>query len=240
MLMNAFKQVDLDSLPCPYIDLRIAENKRWDPHFHRVERLIGSRQWKTIGFAPEKLLDWRGLERRWFQLHSCWQTASNTLWDICKKLSQYSSDSGGSGVVWAPDPQGLTCDVYEPVKGTNELLTRTNVNAKELIMQAIPNPNLRPYVVGGEDLDLFHRYKRRIETMRRRSGPFHIAWRMSVEERLETYVQRPENWVPFGQRRYCNPCAFVFNNDDRAYLVTSDENGMLKWHATVVHIDKSL
>ena len=239
MLTKAFKHIDIDSMPSPYIERRIEENRRFRGSQRPHERFIRSNQWKTLGLAPEKLLDWRSLERRWFQLHHAWRSASEALWDIYVKLGKHSAEAGGGGEVWMPNPGGETCDVYGPEsKHSRRCRLQTNVPAKELIDRAIPDPDLRPFVVQGDDLDLLHRYKRRIETMRRRSSPYWIAWHTAVESRLEAYAQRDENRLPFDGRTLCNPCAFVFSNDDRAYLITSDEYGHLKWHDEVnVHID---
>ena len=232
MLTRTFKAIDLDSMPLPYMERKIQENKRPFRGQRPEDRLLRTRQWKSLGIRPERLLDWRGLERRWSQLDDIVNQASEAVWDIYRKLSRISTEKGGGGEVWIPLPGGESCDVFRVDKHDKRQSLGTE-SFKRLLERAVPDPSLRPYVVLGDDLDRLVSYKRRVETMRRRAGAYWVAFRQSMEARLEAYATSEDNLAPIPGYNFHNPCAFVFSNDDRTYLITSNESGTLTWHDRV-------
>lgn len=225
------KHIDIDDMRVPWLDEHIERWPTSDSRLHRSARRLRNAGYRSIDIYPERLADWRGLERRYYQLKATYDALCDAYWGALRSFAAVGRARDSDGQVWMPLPGGENVDVYN-----DESDSMTTRSFKELYDQALPRPGRKPVVVSGMELERLHRLKERRQTALKRSGPYFVAWRMAVEERLKGFVQQQVR-VDIKSIVLYRHCTFVFTNDTRQHVVTSDEYGELTWHEGTVYVD---
>lgn len=183
-----------------------------------------------VGVQPEKLLNWRALERRTSTLYEMWKNVSNTFWDMSKAL---------------PRPRGTSKGWYETVvaveEGGGKLLKFSDggysVDWTEQMMEELSkDPNCYgsftfvPYDRGGRELG---RLEHRMNRLIRAHGTYRMAFHRAVEDRLSK--MRETRKIPHASYSYHEPIIFLITNEGRTHVVTSGTDGRFTWHEGEVH-----
>ena len=236
----SIEAINIDGMPCDSFDRIARERARGPARLSREGRFVGVRYGDTrsVGFKPESLYDWRGLERRWRQLaaiHSKWH---DLYWGALKGLGEQSQEAGHGGEVLIPDRHvnnGVDQYLDEYHLRGNSLGSR---RFSDIVKRGIGQPDYKPFVVSGDALKKVHRLKERSNTWQRRMWAYAGAFRVAVNERIESFVrqQKPKSrWEE--EHNYRTPYVFTFDVDDRSYFIVTDNRGVLTWYDGVVFAD---
>jgi len=219
---------NLDELPPVHILREINHFKEWNRKHHskvavhraRVQtiRLYGPFTFR-VGVKYDALLDWRHLESRYHAINAACRATSRSFWSALSALHDHAKKLGVKEV-WIPRPCGTDVLVYDG-RGLSHRSTA------HLLEDAIPNPSFHAYVVKGADTIAALKLKEREDAYRRRAGIYRAALEMAVDARLKPFVEK--RLLVNREYRHYHPGVFIFTNEDRRYVVQSDEQGTLKW-----------
>ena len=191
------------------IDRRKAE--RFRSHVHSFRN--------RAGFSYRKLLNWRSLERRWFEIYSRYCEYTNEVLSSLKILHAHVS-AGGTKEIWMPTANSE----YAHVFNGDYLTTRTTL---DLVKCAVPDPNMRPYVLQGDELKRAHVLLERERTFKLRAAPYRDAFEEAVKARLMPFIQQNLRLSP--KYHIFRRAAFVVKNDSRQYVIMTDQQGAITW-----------
>lgn len=219
------KEINIDDLPCEVFQRIIDDWRRFGKkRLPKRGRLFTRYSGQGVGVLPQRLIhDWRNIERRAWQLSITLDALFHTRWDMIKRASVRCKEAGGSGAVWIPSPDSEFVEVYAPEEDRQWGGSLHSARLDDLIKESVPDPDRKAYVPAGEELALLRRLHERAETMRKRYWAYAGAFTSSVEERLREFMYKQVTTYPGGYR-VTNPCAFLFSNDDRKYLITMDRD----------------
>lgn len=222
--------INIDELSCTRFERCISNNKEYRAlNGHLSRHLFKHPGYRSCGFRPENLFDWRAIESRRHQLAIVRDAFSTKYWNTLKSLSKKGKEAGGDGTVWVPDLNHEHIDVFD-----GRWLRSAAFN--ELFDHAIPRPGFRPVVMAGDDLLKMKRLKERRHTWTRRCGSYGLAFKMSIEERLESFIEANLREECNGYNRF-TPCTFTFENEGRSYLITTDDSSRVTWHEGNIYVD---
>lgn len=212
------KHFDIDALDPGYEVHPPRKKKGGSDRFCWV-RLNGWRN-SGPGIRPEKMRDWRFLERRTHQLLAEWQDSVQLFWSIVKTLG--------------PDGK-LYVAIDDPSTGRDEILHISGDGYtstwQDRMLQALKRDpdcygdfTFVPYDNGGKDLGRAHH---RMERLIKAYGLYRTAFHRAVEARLS---KLEESRAAVGTRhRLLSPVTFVVCNDGRCHVVSSDTYGGFTW-----------
>lgn len=221
-MQTTFKDIDMDSLPCPGFQRTIEEWKRWGQVSGeaRQMRLVRPNPRHGVGVRPETMIgSWRDLERRAHELSQVHAAAARAYWGAMAAASAAGKKAGGNGDVWMPDDR---CDRVDVFYGSSGSLSSSDF--KTLLDRGVGSPERQAYVVSGDALSRIRRLKERDGTWRVRMWAYRSAFTMAIEERLRAFTASLTSY-PSGWGRHVPKCAFAFANEGRRYLVVKEENG---------------
>jgi hypothetical protein len=137
-----------------------------------------------------------------------------------------------------PYEDGEYVDVFEPhgCEGDVSMVTQSLNN---IVKEHISLPDRKALVLTGDDLTRMRRLKERNDVLRKRYLTYNNAFVLAVEERLREFMETQA----VAYTRYCNimsPCAFLFSNEGRRYLVISNsDNHHFTWFDGVLFHDEA-
>lgn len=235
-MQTAIQDINIDDLPCPAFQRRISDWERWKDSAYSSarERLVQRPIRDGVGIRPETLVnDWRALERRAHELFMTYASFADAYWGSLKEASAHGRRAGGNGDVWMPDEAYDRVDVFY---GETQSMTYTSLST--LVKESVGSPERRAHVLTGAALAEIRHLRERQDTWRGRMWAYKGAFVLAIEERLRTFVASRTTHHP-GMGRCVPPCAFVFANDGRSYLVTSNENGhRFEWFGGTLFEDR--
>ncbi len=212
------KTLDIDNVEPKLLLEMIERNKKVDT-LARFDMRTTYGHWRgahmKLGVSYERLLNWRALERRAFELQTVRRQYSETFWSGLQKLS-----GDDKRTVWLPTPEGDYVNVFDG----DTLGTRST---KELVDRGIRDSKLQPIVVSGETLASFHRCRMREFVYVRRASSYIFAFRQAVEFRLREFVEA--NLHTKSKYILYEPSTFILMNEDRTYIIRSNEHVGFTW-----------
>lgn len=221
-------QVDIDGLVPETIIRSIAAektNRRMGLPTHASwVKGYGSNFHRRLGFDPKKLIDWRALERRSFQLGERQKVQSKEFWDLLKAYHEQATTMG-LGHVWILNP----IDNTHSYRFDGESLGSFDVVREiEAHIKKMQEPHRHAFVISGDEAARFFHLNDRKRQSGERFFTYQRAFRYAVESRVEAFVHGK---LDRSNRRYrfFNPGVVAIVNDDRTHLLEVDTNGILKW-----------
>lgn len=180
----------------------------------------GARNDRQVGVDPKKMLDWRSLERRLFQLNKRWDELNLLFW---KSLRETRNQLGltarqvmmiytGDDTIIEVHDDGYTVNSAERLVVNLQKNSRYYGDFKVLTAEA-----------GGHEIG---RLMRRSERFHRALGVYKLVFRRAIEDRLRVFLERHEENK---SRRYTVSYTYIIENDDRKHVVLNDSTGVFSW-----------
>lgn len=174
-----------------------------------------------LGVRPETMRDWRGLERRMFEIDSAWRAANEAFWRRARRFRR-SSGPDGVAIVVISDP---TSEDDFVLKLTAE--SYSHDNQKRLVESLLTDPHregkfvLHGYDDGGRELGSLLRRESRLH---RAYGSYKMAFERAVMDRLKAFsdTRRSESQRYYA---YYSPVVVVVENEGRQYVFSMDNRG---------------
>lgn len=196
---------------------------------HASKEWIRLTDWQSSGpgVRPEKMQDWRSLERRAHQLMAEWKSNMQKFWTAVDGLPRPNDRRRGD--------RDLYVAIDDPQDGHGEVLRVSDDGYSStwqdrMLQELFRNPDCYgdftfvPYDDGGREVG---RLYRRSERLIKAHGLYKTAFHRAVESRLA----RLDGARAISGSRYQHlaPVTFVVCNEDRCHVVTSDPHGGFIW-----------
>lgn len=177
-----------------------------------------------LGFDPKKLLDWRTLERRRFELRTEQKALSDAFWDLARSYHRTACEQG-LRVVWFVDPTDSASGLQYDDDGLGMLDVTREIRTHIARTQDLQR---RALIITGEQATEVFRMSARKDSYARRVATYTRAFQHAVASRVDTFVNErldrsTRRWRTF------SPAIIVVTNEGREYLVQVDSTGTLKW-----------
>jgi len=189
------------------------------------DRVHISGSYNAPGIDPDKLFDWRKLEARTSQLQERYLECQNVFWGTLKELSVKAKKAGAKKVWIYDERQPNYVQVYDDGGLCSEDYNR-------LVKESIGNPEKKALVIKGDAARKLNALRARELTCMRRWGVYQRAFQYAVEARLKDIVQNKLR-VSEIRYHYYKKGVFSLTNEDRTYIITTDEHGVFKWEKYV-------
>ena len=217
------KNIDLDLLNPGYEPIpKLPKKKRHQQRYHYV-RVSDGYSTKSIGVKPQKMLDWRALERRHHQLLGLWKEANSEFWHSLKNVVRKPKKNEDKLVMIDEETA-----IVLSTRGGYSL-----ESSARLVKGLMKDPKSRGdfFVVkpeeGGRELGrMLHRKDR----LGRACGKYFFAFRKAISDRLEVFKRTLIEGDEVHYRAYYPEMSFLIKNDGRTHVVTMTSNGALTFH----------
>lgn len=212
------EQLDIDKYepdyPVPPKKCRKKDRPKYWVHFNRFTYGRAS----SIGVKPEKLRDWRALEKRRSQLLDLWEEANDEFWDAMYNTVQDDDDNTDRLICTGK----LHMIRFHPRSRWAGETSYSLVAAERVISDSIRDKREK-YVLVTEESG-----GRRIGELYERQNSLHkaylkynIAFRRAVGDRLEVYVRSKNNYL------LSRTETFIVQSDTRTYVITQTQSGVV-------------
>lgn len=223
------ESLNLDELPTPRIEDRINEARRLKGlagiDWRRYRNIDTGLYRHSVGFSPERLRDWRGLERRQHELRDRLVDTSRSFWGTLQRLHALAIERG-TKEVW------IRGNTYRDTGFADVLVFNGQSygwqDSDKMIKECIGDPDKKALVLNDVDSDAVMRLRQRDDTLRKRQGTYQHAFQLAVEFRLQPFVREK---LTNHERNYTQPCTFIISNDDRYYTIYLGTDHVLKWQS---------
>lgn len=174
---------------------------------------------KRLGVRPEVMRDWRGLERRYFELDAAWKVANQEFWSAARAFPRHED---ASVIVVIDDPDDSVLVIHDDSYSVG--------SSESMIERLLKNPQsegdftLYRYDQGGRELGYLYRREGRLL---RAQGIYKVFFEQAVIDRLSALVRDECQGYSVG-RKYYTPTAFVIENEGRHYLFAMDHHGLFQ------------
>jgi len=222
------RSINIDSFDPGYVNpVRPKRGKKMEPWMQRGGYVFLTGYAGKVGIKPEKMRDWRRLERRTSELFGMWQDVSRQFWNLAQSFPRPDDKSKSSYYDLIVD---VGDDTLLKFSGDGYSIGSTSTMAEDL--------------VGGKDYGKFTflmrdeggaqlgKLYRRMERLLRAHGKYKTALQRAVSDRLRKFREGQTSGAGY---RYHEPAIFIIENDGRSYVVTSGTDGGLTWHDGVVY-----
>lgn len=225
------KTLDIDLYDPGYWDVKKLRRKpkQWEVRSGWIHTQFTSSR-NRVGVRPEKMRDWRSLERRMSEIHTAWRIVSDAFWSMSRTFPRPSTPRSKNGwykvIVSVEDGGGKVLKFSEggySIDWSDYLL-------KELTKDpdCYGDFTFVPYDGGGRELS---RLEHRKDRLMRAYGVYRAAFQKAATDRLMKV--RESQKIPHTRYDY-EPAVFLIENEGRFYVVTSGTGGFT-WHEGDVH-----
>ena len=233
--MVGITPLELDDI-CPEdLDIEVKENAGYAALIEKRRAMLGAdvveyvprwrnRRERALGVNPVNLYDWRHLEARSNVIKTRYSEFSNALWELITDIAKLVK-SEGSAEAWIVDPRQPEHVVVIYVDRATTIGSRS---IKQIVKIGTGDPDYKGLLIKGELADAYLHLRERTDTWRTRWRAYFTAFHRAVEERLR-FVVRTKLLQQHPDHYFHTPGIFLIENYGRHYLVTSNEQGTLKW-----------
>lgn len=214
------QELKLDSLVPGDIHNMIDMNEK---HAYQIRKRIDR---GPIGFEPKKLLNWRHLERRSYEIGMQFTKHSDAFWQGLRDMWVECKEAGIKQLCFVAE-DGEHARVYSDGG-------MSTIEIKDIINQSIKNPDFKSFTASTELSREFYRQYARGESLRKRYNTYYRAFQYAINIRLDTYVEDKLVVADRSRWTYCTPTCFHIENEGRHYVVNSDQQGKLIWIDSVM------
>lgn len=183
----------------------------------------------SFGVKSERLLNWRGIEKRMFELFLQWNEASDRF---NKMVSEFKRKGIGNGYF------GLVVAIDDPNLGNDRVLKFSEhghtVDFQTRMVDYFLDPQnpvesdsfvFYPYHTGGRELGKIYRREIRLHKV---YATYRAAFQRAVSDRILCKTRQDFLDKNFRRIRYL-PAVFIIKNEDRQYIVSSSPEGSTTW-----------
>lgn len=164
----------------------------------------------AVGYDPQKLLDWRRLERRAHDISQKLKYFEDRLSGLMRRLCASAKEMGAQEV-WVIGIERFVHVIYEcrhdVCYGTKELSTIVNDCKKDA--------GVKGCIASDDDRREFLRLIERVRTFHLRSRIMLRALNYSIEDRITSYVTRNREQIP-------HDVVFILQNEGRQYRIVAN------------------
>jgi len=175
------------------------------------------------GIHPKKMLDWRSLERRYYQLETAWAEAAQALWGEMSRLWALHCKKDQDAWINIGD------DELVKYEGARRTYSRSSASyeAKFLLeskksVDMSQQYMLIPFDDGGSKVRKLVDKEARMMWAR---GVYHAAFTRAIEDRIYAYARSLKQ---NSSSAYHEPFIVLVRNDDRIRIVSYEDNG-IRW-----------
>lgn len=178
---------------------------------------------RSFGVDPDKLRDWRALERRTFELTTRWRNACNLLWSSIREAAPNASRENRV-VICIGNDMGIEYDSYGYSTCSVSRLAERLVEAKgkesigAVVSHEVAARFNFPHLMHAD------------RTLLSRANAYKRAFESAVNSRLLTYVEKHCRGFEYRGAWRFKPTIVVLQNEDRRYVIALDETAKPTWH----------
>lgn len=173
------------------------------------------------GVKPEKVLNWRALEKRCAELNAKWNEANTKFWGavMAERAKRRLDDKHDLYIFIEPEwilkchPDGFSTENATYI--TDELVKGKRSNAKFAVMK---------YDEGGAEIGYLNR---RSNMLLRCKGVYERILDRALRDRIQLYIDGLRLDGKF--RSYYPPQVYIIENEGRVRVAQSDSLGKLSW-----------
>lgn len=219
-------RLELDKYDPGYPKLPKRSRKKLGPEHRVYFNAYTHGRRSIVGVRPDKMRDWRALERRRSELFDLWTAVNEEFWDAMRQTTQ-GADDRVSRVICVG--KSYTIHFHPNESFANES-SYSVVDAEQTVSDTI-SKSTRKYVLisetaGGRRIgSLYERQNRLYKAYLK----YDRAFKRAVGDRIEAYVRNEKGF------HLSRTESFIIQSESRLYLLTQTKHGVA-WSEGPIHV----